>query len=189
MSRLNGLISRRQVTTGNDGKSAWAFFVRNLCLFHLDFEFLLTLTRDVGVGLHGCKRKRKQGRRDGFWANGLVWRVGGMQDLMISARPLIATTFSGNCWITASYAASASSNFRGSRRGQSCHIFWELLDTRRTRPALLELSLRFNISAAPSKHKELRKLRTTVGVSASSSFPWVLGLRPAFATAFWIRLS
>jgi hypothetical protein len=41
------------------------------------FEFLLTLTEDVGVGLHECKRKRKQGRRDGFCANGLIWRVGG----------------------------------------------------------------------------------------------------------------
>jgi hypothetical protein len=80
MSRLNGLISRRQVTTGNDGKSAWAFFVRNLCLFHLDFEFLLTLTEDVGTVLHGCKRKRKQGWRDRFWVDGLFLRVGGRLD-------------------------------------------------------------------------------------------------------------
>lgn len=32
---------------------------------------------DVGVGLHGCKRKRKAGLET--LANGLIWRVGGLE--------------------------------------------------------------------------------------------------------------
>ena len=57
MSRLNGLVSRRQVTTGNDGKSAWKFLVWNLCLFHC-LRFLKLRTADAAAGLHGCKEKR-----------------------------------------------------------------------------------------------------------------------------------